>query len=106
MNKLFKILGIIAIVAAAALGYFDSFANSAIVELCLGAFGLCSLIITNINDAKAKGNWNWKTIVIMVLACVAGVLCCLGGLSQNIFAEITAAVLALLTLIFGLIFNK
>lgn len=106
MNKLFKILGILAIVAAAALGYFDKFDNSAFIEVCLGAFGLCSLIVTNINEAKAKENFSWKTVVILALAVVAGVLCCLGGLSQNIFAEVSAAVLALMTLIFGLLFNK
>lgn len=106
MNKLFKILGIIAIVAAAVIAYTGAIESSTMMELFLGAFGLCSLVITTINDAKAKGKWNWKTITCMVLAVIAGVLCCLGGLSQNIWAEITAAVIALLTLIYGLFFNK
>lgn len=106
MNKLFKILGILAIVFAAGIGFFADFPNATIVELALAAFGLTSLVITSVKEAKEKGNLNWKTITVMVLAVVAGVLCCLGGLSQNIFAEITAAILALLVLIYGLLFNK
>ena len=90
MNKVLKIIGTLTMVAAVVFGYFAPFP-------CIAA---------SIKQAKDEGKFSWKTAVTIILACVAGVLCCIGGLAQNIFAEISAAVLAVLTLIFGLIFNK
>jgi hypothetical protein len=45
-------------------------------------------------------------VVIIVLAAIGGVLCCIGGTNQNIFAEISGAVLALLAVIFGILYAK
>ena len=45
-------------------------------------------------------------LIAAVLGSVGGVICCIGGLAQNIFAEISGAVLALLAVIFGMIYNK
>lgn len=106
MNKIFKIIGSLFMVAAVIFGYFASFPGSTVVEIAVLAFGLCTCIIASIKQAKDDGKFSWKTVATVILACVAGVLCCIGGLAQNIFAEISAAVLAVLTLIFGLIFNK
>lgn len=39
-------------------------------------------------------------------AVVGGVLCCIGGLQQAIFKEISGLVLALLSVIFGLVFDS
>jgi len=44
--------------------------------------------------------------LIICFAVIGGVLCCIGGLSQNIFAELAGAALALLAVIFGVIFAK
>lgn len=105
-NKLLKIIGTLFMVAAVIFGYFAQFPGATVVEIAVLAFGLCSCIIASIRQAKDDGKFSWKTVVTIALACIAGVLCCIGGLSQNIFAEISAAVLAVLTLIFGLIYNK
>ena len=106
MNKVLKIIGTLLMVAAVVFGYFASFPGATVVEIAVLAFGLCACIAASIKQAKDEGKFSWKTAVTIILACVAGVLCCIGGLAQNIFAEISAAVLAVLTLIFGLIFNK
>lgn len=105
-NKLWKAIGALVMVAAVVFGYFAEFPGATVIELAVLAFGLCTCIIASIKQAKADNKFSWKTVVTIALACIAGVLCCIGGLSQNIFAEISAAVLAVLTLIFGLIFNK
>lgn len=106
MNKVWKIIGLILMVAAVIFGYFADFPGSTVVELAVLAFGLTACIIATGKEAKEKGKFTWKTVVTIVLAVVAGVLCCIGGLAQNIFAEVSAAVLAVLTLIFGLLYNK
>ena len=69
-------------------------------------FGLCAVITGAIQDAKAKKTKTWPVYICVVLAIIGGFLCCIGGMSQTIFAEIAGATLALLAVIFGLIFNK
>ena len=59
-----------------------------------------------VKGAKERKIEGWKTAVIICLAVIGGVLCCIGGLSQNVFAEISGAVLALLAVIFGLLYAK
>lgn len=106
MNKTWSIIGALFFVAACVVGYFCNFPSASIVTVALAAFGFTSEIIAALNSAKKEQRLNWKTVVTIVLACIAGVLCCIGGLAQNIFAEISAAVLALLTLIFAIKFGK
>ena len=79
--KTWGIIGALFFVAAVTVGYFCNFDGAIIIEIGAAAFGLCSLVI-------------------------GGVLCCIGGLSQNIFAELEGAALALLAVIFGVIFAK
>ena len=104
--KKWGIVGALLMVVAVCIGYFAKFDNAFIVELAVAAFGLTSMIIGAFKDGKAKNVKTWQAITVIALAVLAGVFGCIGGLAQNIFAEIAAAVLALLAVIFGLLFNK
>ena len=102
--KKWGIIGAIAFLAAVAVGYFCNFDGSIIIEIGVAAFGLCGLVIGAIKSGKTKNVKTWKTVLIICFAVIGGVLCCIGGLSQNIFAEISGAALALLAVIFGMIY--
>lgn len=106
MNKTFGIIGAVCFALAVALGYFADFAGDTLVEIALAVFGVTALIVNAVKKAKDEGKFSWKTIVCIVLACIGGVLCCIGGLAQSIFATISGAVLALMAVIFGLIYAK
>ena len=104
--KTWGIIGALFFVAAVTVGYFCNFDGAIIIEIGAAAFGLCSLVIGAIKSGKNKNVKTWKTILIVCFAVIGGVLCCIGGLSQNIFAELAGAALALLAVIFGVIFAK
>ena len=104
--KKWGIIGALLFVGAVVFGYFCNFPAATIIEIAVAAFGFCAVVVAAIKGAKEKHIAVWKTIVIVVLASVGGVICCIGGLAQNIFAEISGAVLALLAVIFGMIYNK
>ena len=106
MNKTFGIIGAVCFALAVALGYFADFAGDTLVEIALAVFGVTALIVNAVKKAKDEGKFSWKTIVCIVLACIGGVLCCIGGLAQSIFATLSGAVLALMAVIFGLIYAK
>lgn len=106
MKNPYGIIGCLLFVVAVAFSYFCNFPGTTVIEIAIAAFGLTSVIYGAVKKAKENNNFSWKTVVIIALACIAGCLCCIGGLKQNIFAEISAAALALLTIIFGIIFNK
>lgn len=106
MNKTFGIIGAVCFALAVALGYFADFAGDTLVEIALAVFGVTALILNAVKKAKDEGKFSWKTIVCIVLACIGGVLCCIGGLAQSIFATISGAVLALMAVIFGLLYGK
>ena len=106
MNKTFGIIGAACFAVAVALGYFVSFPSDTLVQIALAAFGMASLVLAAINKAKEADKFSWKTIVCVVLACIAGILCCLGGLADSIFATVSGAVIALVTIIFGVLNAK
>lgn len=105
MNKKLGIIGALLFVAAVCLGYFVDFPAETIVEVAVGAFGLCCIIIGALKDLKEKGKFSWKSTVVIILAAFGGVLCAIGGFSADVFKTISGLVLALLAVIFGLIFN-
>ena len=104
--KTWGIIGALFFAAAVTVGYFCNFDGAIIIEIGAAAFGLCSLVIGAIKSGKTKNIKTWKTVLIICFAVIGGVLCCIGGLNQSIFAEISGAALALLAVIFGLIFAK
>lgn len=105
--KKFGIIGSILFVVAVVLGQFFNFPGSTVVSVALASFGLASVIIGAVKSQKEKADFSiWKTVVVLSLAVVGGVLCCIGGLNQTIFEAISGAVIALLSIILGIYYDK
>lgn len=104
--KIGGIIGAISFFIAVAFGFFFKFDAAVIIELGLAAFGFTAIVTSAVNYAKKNKIKTWATVLIIVFAAIGGVLCCIGGMNQNIFAEISGAALALLSVIFGLIYAK
>ena len=102
--KKWGIIGAIAFLSAVAVGFFCKFDAAVIIEIGVAAFGFTAIVTSAVSDSKKNNVKTWATVLIIVLAAIGGVLCCIGGLSQNIFAEISGAALALLAVIFGMIY--
>ena len=101
--KKWGIIGAVAFLAAVAVGFFCKFDAAVIIEIGVAAFGFTAIVTSAVSYAK-KNNKIWATVLIIALAAIGGVLCCIGGLNQSIFAEISGAALALLAVIFGMIY--
>lgn len=104
--KKWGIIGAVLFAVAVAFGFFFKFDGAIIIELGVAAFGFATITASAIKYGKEKNIKPWVTITIIVLAAIGGVLCCIGGLNQSIFAEISGAALALLAVIFGLLFSQ
>ena len=104
--KNWGIIGAVAFFAAVAIGYFCKFDAAVIIELGAAAFGFTVIVTNAVSYAKKSNIKTWATVLIIVFAAIGGVLCCIGGLNQNIFAEISGAALALLVVIFGMVYAK
>ena len=102
--KKWGIIGAIAFLSAVAVGFFCKFDAAVIIEIGAAAFGFAAIVTSAVSYAKKNNIKTWATVFIVVLAAIGGVLCCIGGLNQNIFAEISGAALALLAVIFGMIY--
>lgn len=99
------IIRAIAFLAAVAIGYFCKFDAAIIIEIGVAAFGFAAIVTSAISYAKTNKIKTWVTVLIIALATIGGVLCCIGGMTQTIFAEISGAALALLAVIFGLVYG-
>ena len=102
--KKWGIIGAVAFLAAVAVGFFCKFDAAVIIEIGVAAFGFTAIVTSAVSYAKKNNIKIWATVLIIALAAIGGVLCCIGGLNQSIFAEISGAALALLAVIFGLIY--
>ena len=102
--KKWGIIGAIAFLAAVAVGFFCNFDAAVVIEIGVAAFGFTAIVTSAVSYAKKNKIKIWATVLIIALAAIGGVLCCIGGLNQSIFAEISGAALALLAVIFGLIY--
>ena len=100
------IVGALLFVAACVVGFIFNFDGSDIVAIGLATFGLTATVIAFVKKHKEKGTPYWQIAIVTVLTLGAGVLICIGGLADNIFAAISGAVLALMTIIFGLLYDK
>lgn len=94
------IVGALLFVAACVVGFIFN------VSIGLATFGMTSTVIAFIKKHKEKGNPIWQIAIVTVLTISSGVLICIGGLTDNIFAAISGAVLALMTIIFSLLYDK
>ena len=103
MSKIFAVIGAVLFAISVGVGFFGNFPLADAVAIAVAAFGLVALIVATVKKAKDEGRFNWMTIVVIVLSVLSGVLIGLGGLQSNIFETIGGAVIALLTIIFGII---
>lgn len=94
------IVGALLFVAACVVGFIFN------VSIGLATFGMTSTVIAFIKKHKENGNPIWQIAIVTVLTISSGVLICIGGLTDNIFAAISGAVLALMTIIFSLLYDK
>lgn len=106
MKSKFGIIGCIVIIASVIFGFFFDFSGAYIIQIATAAAGFVSVIIGIVKAKKEKGQFTWKTVVVMVLASIGGILCVIGGCSQEIFKELVGAVLALLAIIFGKVIKE
>ena len=104
--KKWGIIGALAFCAAVAVGFFFKFDAAVIIELGAAAFGFTAIVTSAVSYAKKNNIKTWATVLIIVLAAIGGVLCCIGGLNQSIFAEISGAALAILAVIFGIVYAQ
>ena len=104
--KKWGIIGAVLFAIDVALGHFLKFDGSLIIQLAVAAFAYTLIVLSAVDYGKKHNIKTWATVVIIVLAAIGGVLCCIGGTNQNIFAEISGAVLALLAVIFGILYAK
>lgn len=107
MSKVFGIIGSLLFVAAVVVGYFCKFDSADAVAIALSAFAFASTIVAVVKKYKKEGEkFSWKFVVVIIASAIGGVLVCLGGLSDNIFATIAGAVIGILTIIFGVLAIK
>lgn len=104
--KKWGIIGALAFLTAVTFGYFFKFDAAVIIKIGLAAFGFTAIVCSAVDYAKKSNIKTWVTVSIIVFAAIGGVLCCIGGLNQNIFKEISGAAFALLAVIFGIIYAK
>lgn len=106
MKKTFAIIGALFFIAAVVVGYFAGFENAIVVELALGAFAYAAVVVGAVKAAKEKNIATWKTVIVIIGTVAGGILCFIGGLSDNIFNQISGLVIALLAVIAGLLFQN
>ena len=87
------IVGALLFVAACVVGSIFNFDGNDIVAIGLATFGLTAIVIAFVKKHKEKGIPIWQIAIVTVLALVSGVLICIGGIADNIFAAISGAVL-------------
>ena len=104
--KKWGIIGAVLFAIDVALGYFLKFDGSLIIQLAVAAFAYTLIVLSAVDYGKKHNIKTWASVAIIVLAAIGGVLCCIGGLNQSIFAEISGAALALLAVIFGVLYAK
>lgn len=105
-NKIIAVIGALLFAAAVVVGNFVQAEAAVVIEIALASFALCAVVISAVKQAKERNAFSWKTVVVIALAVIGGVLCSIGGLQQAIFKEISGLVLALLSVIFGLVFDS
>lgn len=101
-----SILGIILVVAAAAMGYFFDFSGDTVAAIATGFFGATLLVTKSFKDQKAKGKFSWKTVVTGVIAALGGITCAIGGVTQSLIATTVGAALTIITIIVGMVKDK
>lgn len=100
MNKVFKIIGLVLVVAASIAAYFTDIAVANYIELAVGALGLALTI---------KGVWGksekktWKEVFTIILFCIGAFLLGFAGVSESVVTQIITAIAGVVSLVIGVI---
>lgn len=74
-----------------------------IPALIVAAFGFGTILVNCWNKAEKK---DWVLITTLILCSIAGFCCAVAGLSQETVTKVWAAVIALVSLLIGILFPK
>lgn len=96
------IIGAFLFVGAVIFSYFVDMGAGLVVELAAGAFGLGCIIGGAIKAGKEKNIPTWKVAIIVALSIAGGLLCCFGGYNEDIFIQLSGAVIVILSVIFAI----
>lgn len=100
MKNVFKILGLVLIVAGSALAYFTTVPIAEYSGIAVAALGLALSIVGVLNKTEKK---TWKEYVAIACFAVGGLLCGFAGFSDAIVTQVITAVFGVVALIAGLI---
>lgn len=100
MNKIFKIIGIVLVVAGACIGAFSGIAVADYIGIAVAMIGAAMAIVSTFRQAEKK---DWKTIASIACVAVGAFLCGLAGLSDTVVTQIITAVIGVVSLIVGII---
>lgn len=92
-------IGVICLVIGTILACFFNIASD-VPALVIAAFGLGAICVTTYKNAEKKGV---GLIVCLVFCCIGGFCCAVAGLSQETTVQIGAAVIALVSLLIGIL---
>ena len=106
MKTIFRIIGLVAIAAAAVVGYFFNFSGDTIVTIALAAFGVTTEVITAVSGAKDKGTPAWLAYTLSGLAIAGGTACAVGGIASNLITTIAGGAIAVLAFILAYVVEK
>lgn len=94
-------VGIIALVIGCAVACFTDIAD--IPALVVAAFGLGAMVVSTWEKSEKKGP---VTIISIALLCIGGFFCAVAGLGQDVTLQVVSCVIALVTLLIGILLPK
>ena len=100
MKNIFKILGLVLIIAGSALAYFTTIPVAEYTGIAVAALGLALAIV---GVLKKTEKVTWKEYVAIVLFAVGGLLCGFAGFTEALVTQVITAVFGVVALIAGLI---
>lgn len=100
MKNIFKIFGLVLIIAGSALAYFTAVPIVEYTGIAVAALGLALAIVGVLNKIEKK---TWKEYVAIVCFAVGGLLCGFAGFSEDIVTQVITAIFGVVALIAGLI---
>ena len=100
MKNVFKILGLVLIIAGSALCYFSTVPVADGTGIAIAALGLALTIVGTLKKTEKK---TWKEYVAIACFAIGGLLCGFAGFSEAIVTQVITAVFGVVALIAGLI---
>ena len=100
MNKIFKIIGIILVIAGSAIIAFTKIPVADAVGIAIAALGLATTIVATWKKSESK---TWKEGLSIALLVAGAFLLGFAGFSETVVTELITAIVGVVVLIVGLI---